>query len=410
MSGPYRVRHIAVHNRAVVTNQVPSGLNRGFGGPQFYFPLERMMDNAARELRHRSGRAETAQCRSRRRISLRHAKRLLARERKLRKEHQRSRSRPPAIRRWSTERDAARRAGRKFGIGIALAVETSGIQHGLRQSRAHAGATVEILAEIRSQCACARNHGSARFDHRAHRQPAERAGPQDRGGADRCRRNGPKTERNLRRFRARHFRRLLVDHVWQLLQSLFDRGDVGSRNVGTQGRRKIARGCGAGPGRDARAVQLANGLASAPGGRNEPIPIRRLAAQLHWDSDNFPDGVDGPISETGGVLARWPQVPDKADRMRSSLTYSFQCDLTAVEVDPRTGGTTCAQICSVHDAGNLLNPAIVEGQIRGGFAHGFGAAMMERFIYAADGDATVRHFPGLYVPNRTGIAGALIAH
>ena len=37
LSGPYRVRHLAVDNQAVVTNQVPSGLNRGFGGPQFFF-------------------------------------------------------------------------------------------------------------------------------------------------------------------------------------------------------------------------------------------------------------------------------------------------------------------------------------------------------------------------------------
>ena len=50
LSGPYRVRHISVSNKAVVTNQVPSGLNRGFGGPQFYFPLERMMDKAARAI------------------------------------------------------------------------------------------------------------------------------------------------------------------------------------------------------------------------------------------------------------------------------------------------------------------------------------------------------------------------
>src|ERR1700728_2371424 len=50
LSGPYRVRHIAVENKVVVTNQVPSGLNRGFGGPQFYYPLERMMDLAAGQL------------------------------------------------------------------------------------------------------------------------------------------------------------------------------------------------------------------------------------------------------------------------------------------------------------------------------------------------------------------------
>jgi 2-furoyl-CoA dehydrogenase large subunit len=135
----------------------------------------------------------------------------------------------------------------------------------------------------------------------------------------------------------------------------------------------------------AEAVQLADGMASAPGGRNEPIPIRRLAAQLHWDSGNLPDGVDGPISEVAEFITSGLSAPDAADRMRSSLTYSFQCDLTAVEVDPQTGATSVRKYVSVHDAGNLLNPAVVDGQIRGGFAHGFGAGMMERVTYAADG-------------------------
>jgi 2-furoyl-CoA dehydrogenase large subunit len=39
LSGPYRVRNLAIDNQVVVTNQVPSGLNRGFGGPQFSFHL-----------------------------------------------------------------------------------------------------------------------------------------------------------------------------------------------------------------------------------------------------------------------------------------------------------------------------------------------------------------------------------
>ena len=46
-NGCYRVRNIAVDNTLVVTNQMPTGLNRGFGGPQFFFALERIMDLAA---------------------------------------------------------------------------------------------------------------------------------------------------------------------------------------------------------------------------------------------------------------------------------------------------------------------------------------------------------------------------
>ena len=121
LSGPYRVRHLAVRNRVVLTNQVPSGLNRGYGGPQFYFPLERMMDKAARglgidpvELRLRNVvRAEefpydtpagslldSGDYQKSIKLALDKAgyQQLLA------------------------QRDAARRAGRNFGIGMALGV------------------------------------------------------------------------------------------------------------------------------------------------------------------------------------------------------------------------------------------------------------------------------------------------
>ena len=50
LSGAYRVRNVAARNRVVLTNTVPSGLNRGFGGPQLYFGLERTLAIAARRL------------------------------------------------------------------------------------------------------------------------------------------------------------------------------------------------------------------------------------------------------------------------------------------------------------------------------------------------------------------------
>src|SRR5262249_53313482 len=47
MTGAYRVRHLTIRNRTVVTNKTPSGLARGFGGPQVYLPLERLMQRIA---------------------------------------------------------------------------------------------------------------------------------------------------------------------------------------------------------------------------------------------------------------------------------------------------------------------------------------------------------------------------
>ena len=45
-----RLRHVAMRNRVVLTNKTPTGLVRGFGGPQVYFALERLMQRIAVEL------------------------------------------------------------------------------------------------------------------------------------------------------------------------------------------------------------------------------------------------------------------------------------------------------------------------------------------------------------------------
>ncbi len=50
LTGAYDIRHVSVRNRVVFTNKTPTGLNRGFGGPQVYFALERLMQRIARQL------------------------------------------------------------------------------------------------------------------------------------------------------------------------------------------------------------------------------------------------------------------------------------------------------------------------------------------------------------------------
>ena len=47
LTGAYAIRNVAVRNRVVLTNKTPTGLNRGFGGPQVYYALERLMQRIA---------------------------------------------------------------------------------------------------------------------------------------------------------------------------------------------------------------------------------------------------------------------------------------------------------------------------------------------------------------------------
>jgi carbon-monoxide dehydrogenase large subunit len=53
-----------------------------------------------------------------------------------------------------------------------------------------------------------------------------------------------------------------------------------------------------------------------------------------------------------------------------------------VMVDPETGAVTLDRIDWAEDAGTVVNPVLVEGQLIGGAAQGIGAALMERLVYA----------------------------
>src|SRR5206468_1145875 len=66
---------------------------------------------------------------------------------------------------------------------------------------------------------------------------------------------------------------------------------------------------------------------------------------------------------------------DAEDRVNSSNTYGFIAEVMAVEVDPDTAAITIVKYVTVHDAGTIINPMIVEGQIYGGALHGLGGAL-----------------------------------
>jgi carbon-monoxide dehydrogenase large subunit len=59
--------------------------------------------------------------------------------------------------------------------------------------------------------------------------------------------------------------------------------------------------------------------------------------------------------------------------------------LAVVEVDPETGLVRILRYIVVHDCGKMINPMIVEGQIRGGTAQGIGNALYEDLVYNEDG-------------------------
>jgi carbon-monoxide dehydrogenase large subunit len=82
-------------------------------------------------------------------------------------------------------------------------------------------------------------------------------------------------------------------------------------------------------------------------------------------------------------------------------TYPFGCHIVLMEIDRETGEPKLRRVVAADDAGNLINPLIVEGQIHGGLAQGIGQAMIEEAVYSEDGQLLTGSFMDYALPRAT---------
>jgi carbon-monoxide dehydrogenase large subunit len=81
-----------------------------------------------------------------------------------------------------------------------------------------------------------------------------------------------------------------------------------------------------------------------------------------------------------------------------------------VEVDGETGIVTVERYVVAEDCGALINPAVVEGQIRGGVAQGIGAVLLERSAYDEAGNFQSATFMDYLVPTACDVPRIEIEH
>ena len=93
-----------------------------------------------------------------------------------------------------------------------------------------------------------------------------------------------------------------------------------------------------------------------------------------------------------------PGLSDEAFFEPANNTYPFGCHISMLEIDRDTGEPKLLKMIAVDDAGNLINPLIVEGQIHGGLAQGIGQAMVEEAVYNDDGQLVTGSFMDYAMP------------
>ena len=106
-------------------------------------------------------------------------------------------------------------------------------------------------------------------------------------------------------------------------------------------------------------------------GTDRTLGIMELAAKLR-------SGLKLPadIPQTLNVMHVSDGVP---------ATYPNGAHVAEVEIDPDTGIVEVVKYVAVNDFGTELNPLLVQGQVHGGLVQGLGQALMEHTVYNEDG-------------------------
>jgi carbon-monoxide dehydrogenase large subunit len=104
-----------------------------------------------------------------------------------------------------------------------------------------------------------------------------------------------------------------------------------------------------------------------------------------YTAHNLPDGIEPGLEETSFY--------DPAN-----FTFPNSAHIAYVEIDKDTGEVSIQKYFAVDDVGNVVNPMIVEGQIQGGIVQGIGQALYEYGHYDENGQLTTPNFMEYTMP------------
>jgi carbon-monoxide dehydrogenase large subunit len=171
------------------------------------------------------------------------------------------------------------------------------------------------------------------------------------------------------------------------------------------------------------AVAAACRLLMAKAGRIAAHQLECAPEQLERDADRLvsPAGQAITLAEIGRLavleLHRLPRDIDPGMSVEGiyrpeveSGTFSYGVHAVRARVDLQTGVVKLQDYLVVEDCGTLVNPLIVDGQIRGGVAQGIGQALYEEMRYSEDGQPLSVTFGDYTVPSAQEIPRIAIIH
>jgi 2-furoyl-CoA dehydrogenase large subunit len=149
---------------------------------------------------------------------------------------------------------------------------------------------------------------------------------------------------------------------------------------------------------DPDSLELADGKVRVADDHERSVEFRHAAGLVHWDPGSLPDGFSARLYEEAAFTPPQSKAASRTDQINSSLCYGFVAEVVVVRIDPETLSLSIENVSSVHDAGTVLNPTLLEGQVHGALAQAMGGAMFEEMTYSDSGQPTAGTFMDYLCP------------
>jgi carbon-monoxide dehydrogenase large subunit len=144
------------------------------------------------------------------------------------------------------------------------------------------------------------------------------------------------------------------------------------------------------------------------------LEIERGAVRVKGSPDR-----EVTFAEAAQAVAPGRSLPPGVEEYELSATEFFHPEnstfgngthVAVVRVDIDTGNVEVLRYVAVSDAGTLINPMIVDGQIHGGVAQGFGSAFLEEILYSDDGQPTNPNLMEYLLPTAEAFPSIVVEH
>lgn len=145
-------------------------------------------------------------------------------------------------------------------------------------------------------------------------------------------------------------------------------------------------------------LELDDGYVRVKGASNLRLSLKEIAqaGRPGWDNRRPPD-MPGGLEVTA-----YFEPP--------TVTWAYGTHAAIVEIERETGAVQVRKYVVAHDAGVIINPRIVEGQIIGGVAQGIGGALFEEIVYDEQGQILTASLADYLMPTASDMPEIVVLH